>query len=64
MAAISFNTEIRKEQVRQQVETALAAYRRMLDAFVSNQIRQAAAEAGRVRPRQTPRAASAERNAT
>jgi len=52
MAAITFNTAYRKEQVRKQVETALAAYREMLDTFVANRMRQAAAEAERARPGQ------------
>jgi len=52
MAAITFNTA-QKEQVRKQLETALAAYREMLDTFVSNRMRQAAAEAEHARPRQT-----------
>jgi len=51
MAAITFNTAHQKEQVRKQLETALAAYREMLDTFVSNQMRQAAAEAEHARPR-------------
>ena len=64
MAAITFNTAHQKEQVRKQLETALAAYREMLDAFVSNQMRQAAAEAEHARPRQAPRTTSpAERRA-
>ena len=51
MAAISFNAAHQKELVRKQIETALASYREMLDVFVSNQIRQAAAAAERARPR-------------
>jgi hypothetical protein len=54
MAAITFDAAHQKEQARKQLETALAAYRAMLDTFVSNQIRQAAAEAEHARPRQTP----------
>jgi hypothetical protein len=54
MAAITFNAAHQKEQARRQLQTALAAYREMLDTFVSNQMRQAAGEAERVRPRQTP----------
>ena len=45
MAAITFNTTHQKEQVREQLKTALTALREMLDAFVSNRMRQAAAEA-------------------
>jgi hypothetical protein len=52
MAAIPFNTAHQNEQVRKQIETALAAYREMLDTFVSNRMRQAAAEAEQVHPRQ------------
>ena len=54
MAAITFNTENRKEQLRKQIETVLAAYREMLDTFVSNRMRQAATAAERARPRQPP----------
>lgn len=54
MAAITFNTAHQKEQVRKQLETALAAYREMLDTFVSNQMRQTAAEAEHARPRRIP----------
>jgi hypothetical protein len=53
MAAITFVPVHQKKQARKQLETALAAYRAMLDTFVSNQIRQAAAEAEHARPRQT-----------
>jgi hypothetical protein len=52
MAAITFNTTHQKEQVREQLKTALAAFREMLDTFVSNRMRQALAEAERVRSRQ------------
>jgi hypothetical protein len=52
MAAIAFNTAHQKEQVREQLKTARAAFREMLDAFVSNRMRRSAAEAGQVRPRQ------------
>jgi hypothetical protein len=58
MAAITFNAARQKEQARKQLETALAAYREMLDTFVSNQMRQAAAEAEQVRPRQPQGATS------
>jgi hypothetical protein len=54
MAAITFKTENRKEQLRKQIETALAAYREMLDTFVSNRVRQAATAAERARPRRAP----------
>ena len=52
MAAITFNTAHQAEHIRQRLETALAALREMLDAFVSDRMRQAAAEAEHVRPRQ------------
>ena len=55
MAAITFNAAHQKEHVREQLETALAAIREMLDAFVSDRMRRAAAEAGYARPRQTSR---------
>lgn len=50
MAAITFSAADRKEKVRKQVEVALAAYREMLDVFVSNRMQRAAAEAGYARP--------------
>ena len=49
MAAITFNTAHQAEHIRQQLETALAAFREMLDTFVSNRMRQAAAEAEHAR---------------
>jgi hypothetical protein len=58
MAAIAFNTAHRKEQVREQFKDVLAAFREKLDAFVSNRMRRAAAEAEQVRPRQRPGASS------
>ena len=51
MAEVTLNTAEQKEQLRKQVETALAAYREMLDTFVSNQMRRAAAEAEQAHPR-------------
>jgi hypothetical protein len=51
MAAITFNATHQKEHVREQLKTALAAFREMLDIFVSNQMRRAAAEAEQVRAR-------------
>ena len=63
MAAISFNTAHQKEQVRKQIETALAAYREMLDTFVSHQMRQAAADAEHARPQQTSRITSPPKDA-
>jgi hypothetical protein len=51
VAAITFNTTHQKEQVREQLKTALTDLRQMLDAFVSNRMRQAAAEAEQVRVR-------------
>jgi hypothetical protein len=62
MAALPFNTAYRKEQVRKQIEAALAAYREMLDTFASDQMRQAAAEAERARPRQALDATSPVKN--
>ncbi len=52
MAAITFNSTHQKRYVRDQLKIALAAFREMLDAFVSNRMRQAAAEAEQARPRQ------------
>jgi hypothetical protein len=51
MAEVTFNTADRDEQVREQVKAAVAAYRDMLDTFVSSRARSAAAEAGEVCPR-------------
>ena len=53
MAAITFNTADRREDFRERLKAALAALREMLDAFVSNRMRQAAAEAGHGRPQRT-----------
>ena len=50
MAAITLNAAHRKQPVREQFQTVLAAFRDILDAFVSNRMRQAAAEAGHIRP--------------
>jgi hypothetical protein len=58
MAAITFNTPNQPQQVRNQLKTAVATFRDMLDAFVSNRMRQAAAEAEHARPRQIPGAKS------
>jgi hypothetical protein len=52
MVAIAFDTAPQKERVRLRVGTVLVAFRKMLDAFVSNRMRRAAAEAEHVRPRQ------------
>ena len=54
MAAITFDTAPQKGRVRARLNTVLAAFREMLDAFVSNRMRQAAAEAEHVRPLGTP----------
>jgi hypothetical protein len=54
MATITFDAAHQKDQARKQLETALAAYRAMLDAFVSNQIWQAATGAEHAGSRQTP----------
>jgi hypothetical protein len=54
MVAITFNAAYRKEQARKQLDAALAAYREMLDRFVSNQMRQVAAKAEQARARPTP----------
>jgi hypothetical protein len=50
MAAIT--TADQEERVREQIRTAVAAYREMLDTFVSDRMRRAAADAEQVRPRQ------------
>lgn len=52
MAAITFNATHQKAYVREQLKTVLAFLHEMLDAFVSNRMQRAAAEAGYARPRQ------------
>jgi hypothetical protein len=52
MAAIALNTVRQAEHVREQFKPVLAAFREMLDAVVSNRMRQAAAEAEHARSRQ------------
>jgi hypothetical protein len=52
MAKATFNTAHHQEHVRQEVKTAVEAYRQMLDTFVNNPMRRAAAEAEPVRPQQ------------
>jgi hypothetical protein len=54
MAAIGFNTAHQSEHFREQLKTALAAFREILDALVSNRMRRVAAEAEHVCPRQRP----------
>ena len=51
MATTTFNAAALKEQVREQLDNVLATFRDTLDAFVSNRMRRAAAEAEHVRPR-------------
>ena len=52
--AATFYTAHRKEHVREQLDTVLNAFREILDTFVSNRMRRAAAEAEHVRPRRPP----------
>ena len=58
MAAITFNTAHQKAHVREQLKIVLGAFREMLDVFVSNRMRQAAAEAEQVRARHVPKTRS------
>jgi hypothetical protein len=51
MAATTFNAPHWKGHVREQLGSVLHAFREMLDAFVSNRIRRAAAEAEHLNPR-------------
>src|SRR3979490_625014 len=51
MVAITLNTVHQTARVREQLKTVHAFFREMLDAFVSNRMRRAAAEAGWARPR-------------
>jgi len=55
MAAITFNATLQKQHVREQLKTVLAVLRKALDAFVSNRMQRAAAEAGHARSRQLQR---------
>ena len=55
MAAITFNAGRRKLPIQGQRKTVLAAFRDRLDAFVSNRMRRAVAEAGHSRPRRPQR---------
>jgi hypothetical protein len=50
MAAITFRIASRTMQLRQRCRAALSACREWLDAFVSNRMRHAVAEAENVRP--------------
>jgi hypothetical protein len=52
MAAITFDAVQQAAHVREQLKAVLAAFREMLDAFVSNRMRRAAAEAEHARSRQ------------
>jgi hypothetical protein len=52
MAAITFNTTYQKQHARAHLDTIFAAFREMLDAFVSNRMQRAAAEAEYARARQ------------
>jgi hypothetical protein len=52
MAEATFNTAHQREHVRQQVKTAVEAYRQMLDTFVNTPMRRALSEAEPVRPQQ------------
>ena len=51
MTAITLNTAHQAEHIRQGLGTVLAVLREMLDAFVSNRMRKAAAEAEHARSR-------------
>jgi hypothetical protein len=52
MAAITFDIVCRRMQLPDQLKSMLSICRNMLDAFASNRLRHAAAEAEHVRPRQ------------
>jgi hypothetical protein len=54
MAAMTFDTAYQQRHVRAQLDAILATFREMLDAFVSNRMQRAAAEAKYARPRQFP----------
>jgi hypothetical protein len=59
MATITFNTADRNEEVREQIRTAVAAYRKMLDTFVGKQTTE---EAEPARPCQAPEKTSPSKN--
>jgi hypothetical protein len=63
MAPITFNAAHQKEHIREQLETALAVLREMLDGFVSYRMRLVVSEAENVGPRQRPGASSPSVNA-
>jgi hypothetical protein len=54
MAAVTFNAMPRTEHVRSPFKPVRAAFSEMLDAFVSNRMRRAAAETKHVGPRHRP----------
>ena len=57
MAAITFKAARHKLHIQEQLKAISATFREMLDAFVSNRMRRAVAEAGhgrRRRPRRAP----------
>jgi hypothetical protein len=58
MAAITFNAGRRKLRIQERLKTVPATFRDRLDAFVSNRMRRAAAEAGHSRPRRPQRTPS------
>jgi predicted Zn-dependent peptidase len=58
MAEITFNTAHQEERVREQIKTAVAAYREMLDTFVGDRMRRVAAGAEQAPPRQPPAGSS------
>ena len=63
MAAITFNAAHQKVHIREQLKTVLAAFREMLDVFVSSRMRRAVAAAEDVRPRQLQGKQSQSKNA-
>jgi hypothetical protein len=52
MAEATFNTAHQQALVRQEVKTAVEAYRQMLDTFVNKPMRRALSAAEPVRPQQ------------
>jgi hypothetical protein len=54
MAPITFNAAHQKQKIREQLESFLASFRETLDAFVSNRMRRAVAEAEHACPRRLP----------
>ena len=56
MAAITFNTTQQKERAREQLKTALTAYREMLDTFVKDRMPRTEVESDQAPTQHVPNA--------